>query len=31
MDDSLDALQRAVGGHIEVVRAGEGLDLIVKS
>jgi hypothetical protein len=29
MDDSLDALQRAVGGHIEVVKAGEGLDLMV--
>ena len=29
MENSLDALQRAVGGHIEVVRAGERLDLIV--
>ena len=29
MGDSLDALQRAVGGHIEVVKAGDHLDLLV--
>ena len=29
MGDSLDALQRAVGGHIEVVKAGDRLDLLV--
>ena len=29
MENSLDALQRAVGGHIEVVKAGDHLDLIV--
>jgi hypothetical protein len=29
MENSLDALQRAVGGHIEVVKAGHRLDLIV--
>ena len=29
MDDSLDSLQRAVGGHIEVVKVGDRLDLIV--
>ncbi len=29
MEASLDALQRAVGGHIEVVKAGERVDLIV--
>jgi hypothetical protein len=29
MENSLDALQRAVGGHIEVLKAGDRLDLIV--
>ena len=29
MEASLDALQRAVGGHIEVVKAGERVDLIM--
>ena len=29
IENSLDALQRAVGGHIEVVKAGERLDIIV--
>jgi hypothetical protein len=29
MGDSLDALQRAVGGHIEAVKAGDRLDLLV--
>jgi hypothetical protein len=29
MGDTLDALQRSVGGHIDVVRAGDRLDLIV--
>lgn len=29
IENSLDALQRAVGGHIEVVKAGERLDLLV--
>ena len=29
MENSLDTLQRDVGGHIEVVKAGERLDLIV--
>jgi hypothetical protein len=29
MEDSLNALQRAVGGHIEVVKAGDRLDLVV--
>lgn len=28
MENSLDALQRAVGGHIEVLTVGERLDLI---
>jgi hypothetical protein len=28
IEDSLDALQRAVGGHIEVLRAGDRLDLV---
>jgi hypothetical protein len=29
MDDSLDSLQRAVGGHIEIVKVGDRLDLVV--
>jgi hypothetical protein len=29
MQNSLDALQGAVGGHIEVMKAGDRLDLIV--
>jgi hypothetical protein len=29
MESTLDALQRGVGGHIEVVKVGERLDLIV--
>ena len=29
MEGSLDALQRAVGAHIEVVKAGDRLDLLV--
>ena len=28
MENSLDALQRAVGGHIEVFKAGDRLDLV---
>ena len=29
MQNSLDALQRAVGGHIEVVKVGDRLDLVM--
>ena len=28
MENTLDALQRAVGGHIEVLKAGDRLDLV---
>lgn len=29
VENTLDALQRAVGGHIEIVKVGDRLDLIV--
>jgi hypothetical protein len=29
MENSLDALQQTVGGHIEVLKAGDRLDLIL--